>query len=396
MTMGDFETPREESPRPGVFRLDALDGLRGLACLLVYFTHLGQNLRLGPLVVLGFTGVQIFFVLSGFLMFSPFVSALLGKRPMPDWRSYAIRRFTRIYPPYFVALVLFTAMRHVSKTRLPTTDNLIAHIFLIFNYSERSYFFTINAVFWSLAIEAQFYLVLPVVVWLATRLVGRAGWAPLVATVLGFYLVGLVMRGVEYHLTPDSLADEPRFWSVLAYLDLFGAGMLVALLKPVLGARLREAWRPRWWLILVGVAIFLASNLWSDMVAPGGWQSGRSVLYTVGFPVAICLGIALVLLSMVSWPDGRFPVLSWKPLVWVGTISYSIYLYHIGVQYALLLVFGRMGWDLGPTGMLVFSLGALVPTLAVSAILFSLVEQPAMRWGARYSFHKTASSVTTE
>ncbi len=236
---------------------------------------------------------------------------------------------------------------------------------------------------------------LPLALWVATRVFGRGGWAPLVATVACFYVVGLVARGVEFTFSPETAKEEPRFWTVLAYLDLFGAGMLVALLKPLWGVRLRDSPRARWGLIAAGLAIYLAANAWSAAVAPENWQRGVTLEYTLGFSLVLCFGIALGMMSIVSWPEGRVPVLTWKPLVWVGTISYSIYLYHIGVQFALMILSNRLGWNFLQIGMVAFGLIALVPTLAVSATMFYLVEQPAMRWGAKYSFHKAASTVTS-
>lgn len=389
--------PGLESPsRPGVARLDALDGLRGIACLLVYFSHLGHNFRIGPVPLLGFTGVLIFFVLSGYLMFMPIVRSIGEGRGLPNWRRYAIRRFTRIYPPYLVALMVFTGLRYIypGNVKRPSLENVVEHVFLVFNYGDSGYFYSINAVFWSLAIEAQFYLVLPLVVWAATFLFGHSGRVPLIAVVTAFFLMGLVFRGLEFgnSLAVDSLTSS-RFWSVFSYLDLFGAGMLVALLELSLGRRLHDATWLRLGLMLGGLAVYLLMNVWSEAVSPSGWQKGDSLFYTLGFPLVQCMGVSAIIAAVVNWPGGRVPVLSWKPMVWVGTISYSIYLYHIGVELAFMEACGRLHWKFYAYGMGLFGLAILGPTLAFSALMFFLVEQPAMRWGARFSFHRSPSDV---
>src|SRR5581483_8951223 len=137
-------TPRPNPGPPIPDRNDALDGLRAVACLMVFVYHVGYAQLRPPLVFLGFTGVHVFFVLSGYLLFRPFLPGLLGERPLPDWRRYAIRRFLRIYPAYAVCLVVSSLARVAAHDKPPTVGNFVGHLLLVFNYTDRSNFFTIN------------------------------------------------------------------------------------------------------------------------------------------------------------------------------------------------------------------------------------------------------------
>ena len=193
----------QDSPRDLAGRDGALDGLRGIACLLVYVHHLGLALGRWPLTIPGYVGVDLFFVLSGYLMFGPIVAALAeGRREVIPWRRYAIRRFSRIYPPYLVALLIFSAFRHAEGAKGPGDLSLISHTLMLFNYTDRAEFFRINIAFWTLAIEAQFYLVLPLAVAISSRIWGRQrGWAAAWSVSCGFVAAGLVARGLAFALT---------------------------------------------------------------------------------------------------------------------------------------------------------------------------------------------------
>lgn len=374
-------------------RDDVLDGLRAVACLLVYFGHLALNPSWGPVGVLGYTGVHLFFVLSGYLMFGPFLGAFLGTRPWPGWRGYAIRRFTRIYPPYFVALVIFSWMRYLDGNHPPGPGSFISHALLVFNFTDVTEFYRILAVFWSLAIEAQFYAVLPLGVMLARRVFPERGRLAAWSVVIGFIVTGLAIRGLEYVGTSDSISAQinPRFRTVFAYLDMFGAGMMAACLAQGRRSELERRPMLRFALIGLGVVLFVASASWAKNVAPKGWFLGPDLFFTVVFPLSICLGGALVVLGVVTRPAGASCLpLDWRPLVLIGEISYSLYLYHLGVHVLAWKVFGRFG--ISPVGgtyhLLALALLALPPTLAFSALMYALVERPALRWGARYSLHR--------
>ena len=381
----------------------ALDGVRAVACLLIYFYHLGLNVIRPPLVVEGFTGVTVFFVLSGYLLYGPFAGALLGGRTFPGWRSYLIRRLTRIYPPYLASLAVYTAVRYAleairpggTRSSPPGLGNLASHALLVFNYGDRREFYGICGVFWSLAIEAQFYWLLPIVCAVAFRLGARGRWSG-ATPVLLFGAVGPVSRAlesryfVEHHLS-DAL---PRFVAVTSYLDLFAAGMALAVLsKADGGGRWRAPAVARWAILGLGVAGFLAAENWSLAATnlKSDWQTTPAFAYTVFYPSASSASSALVLLALVTRPGVGAGPLTWRPLVRLGEVSYSLYLYHVLVQMGVILAVTPGRRYPGPWENFNTALLALVPTLVVAALGYRLVERPALAWGLKHSSHPAAA-----
>ena len=169
---------------------------------------------------------------------------------------------------------------------------------------------------------------------------------------------------------------------------------------------------PAWWqrrpaavgLIVGGVALFFAANDWCAVAGGGGWQSSSSTLFLVGFPTVLSAAVAMVLLGLLSVADrqaaaGRASSQWWatwpaRGLYAVGVISYSLYLYHVGVQFFVFRL------DLFPsasfhTRAAVNAAVALIPAVAVSAGLYHAVERPSLRWVARIRGRRPANLVTT-
>src|SRR5882724_8888930 len=231
-------------------RDEALDGLRAIAALMVVFFHCGVEFRLPPFVIPGYSGVHLFFVLSGYLISRPFWARLLNGQPLPSWRTYAVRRFVRIYPTYFVALIVFVAMRLAGHLHTPTFIDVVLHVLLVFNWGTPAQFLAINIAMWTLAIEAQFYFILPLAAGLGRMLTPTRGRLAALLIVLAFVLIGWVSRGLEYRAT---LPGELRFRLPFSFLDLFAMGMFVAYLELTQAAYLRGR-RPLRGALLLGAA----------------------------------------------------------------------------------------------------------------------------------------------
>ncbi len=355
----------------------ALDGWRCFACLLVYCFHKNINVNYGFVVVRGFTGVHMFFVLSGYLLSTPYLAAILAGRKLPSWRGYFQRRFLRIYPPYVVSLALFLAARALAHDKLPSFANLVGHLTLTFNYFDKSLFYSINAVYWSLAIEAQFYALLPVVCWVTARASARrpdaAVWG-LLGLMLG---VGVASRAAEC-LGASPRVDGVQYTAITSYLDWFAAGMAVAYLEQRASGWFRAVrWRGLA-ALAAGLALFLTANSWFGAVAARTGET-EDVLLSVGFPTVVCVGLGLILLSVCCAPASRWSLLRLAPVVWIGNISYSFFLYHIGVQVAVQRAFPMRSIPLGFQNDLAQALASLPPALVVSAAMFYLVERPCLR-----------------
>lgn len=162
-----------------------LDGLRGLAILLVFFYHVGCDVfgsysvkwnglwrdfscssgwLLFP-VSIGWLGVAVFFVVSGFC-----IQLTISNKNSINWAEFFTRRILRVYPPYLIALVLFcTIFPFFGWSALPKLRDVMSHLLLIQNIIKGS-FMAINPSMWSIAIEIQLYLIFPIFCFLVSRL----------------------------------------------------------------------------------------------------------------------------------------------------------------------------------------------------------------------------------
>jgi peptidoglycan/LPS O-acetylase OafA/YrhL len=238
------------------WELPALDGLRALAILMVICCHsvyqvaplLGNNqVRADTLGAFGFTGVFLFFVLSGFLLFLPYARALLASASWPSARRFYERRALRILPVYLVVLALLLFI-YISVGRTTTPQALALTPLLLFNMlPAANYLVTvINPPFWTLAIEWQFYLLLPWIALGLAKLVGRRrGRARVVRLAWGLGLLvvsGLLLRflaAIAHYSTgldnPAAVPGLPGFLLSIFFgargrqLDVFAVGMGLSL-----------------------------------------------------------------------------------------------------------------------------------------------------------------------
>ena len=221
-----------DSPR----RVDALDGLRAVAALSVVGYH--SWLYTLPRVSTGAhhtttdliwhelrLGLVLFFVLSGFLLYLPWVRAARESGQAPSVIAYALRRAARIVPAYWIAVLGSIALlwSHAGEpgVRLPPSGDL--WLFAVFgqNFNEAT-LLKLNAPLWTLAVEATFYVVLPLLGWLALR-AGR--WAGAVAAPLAFGLLGVLYNwhySSKHGLSPTVSKLLP------AMAPYFAVGMLAA------------------------------------------------------------------------------------------------------------------------------------------------------------------------
>jgi peptidoglycan/LPS O-acetylase OafA/YrhL len=358
-------------------RLLGIEGVRGIAAssILVYHVWLygapdGKQIDLGPATKAFenlLAGVTLFFVLSGFLLFRPYVAAALRGTATPSLRGYLRNRTLRIVPAYW-AILAFVALV-LQHELLSHPQQLLANAFLSQDYVP-SYIFGPGIVpAWSLAIEVVFYLAVPVLGLMAIRGARRAGAN---ATVAAFVPVAAMLAlGVASKVALHQAPALGHVWSLAfpSHADWFSAGMALAVLRVLWeDDRLRL---PRLWrigsvvgalaIVVVTLKLYYAGHLNAlDDQSPIAW--------------ACALLLATVVLSP---PTARVVrVLTLRPFVAVGLASYSVFLWHDPLVRALrehgLTVAGRGG----------FALNLLVVALLAgigSALTYRYVEQPALR-----------------
>jgi peptidoglycan/LPS O-acetylase OafA/YrhL len=348
----------------------ALDGLRGLACAAILVLHVwmfdhgdAHTATKGAVdVVAGELrlGVALFFVLSGFLIYRPFVAAALDGRAAPRLGRYALRRAARILPGYWAAVLgsfaLLTVIDHpylVGLGELPR--------FLLFAQNQSTE--TLNRLdppLWTLAVEASFYVLVPVVGLAVARLGRRHGaQAALAGALLGLG-AALAAAGASGGW-PETVTT-----SLLGNLTPFAAGALAAVL---LHGRRLEC-RAGLALAGAGVALVLADGAWHGLAL--GPHDVRALLGDL----PACLGFAALIAALAGAPL-RAGALTRGPLAVLGTLSFGIYLWHFPVIYALRAL------DRWPSELGLALTATLAPTLALAAISWLALERPALRWASR-------------
>lgn len=351
-------------------RIAALDGLRGLAIIAVVLFHAGVAPVRG-----GFLGVDLFFVLSGFL-----ITDLLLAEPL-QLRRFWSRRARRLLPP-LLALVAVCAVsiRFFSaagdRARL-SLDGLSALTYVSnwrFALGGRGYFDQTALPSpllhtWSLSIEEQFYLLWPLVVALAahrrrpTVIVGAvAGAAAVASWTLSIALGGHGVPSARAYYGTDTRAHAIFVGAALAAAYATWGGTSVSTPSGMAPAPL--AARKRALLTVVGVGALLAIfAMWSLVDGQSRWL-GR------GGVVAVDLTAAAVIAAVVLHPEGILSrALSLPALVWVGIVSYSVYVWHWPID--LLLTHGRTG--LSRTPLLGVRLAA---TAAAGVVSWRFIERP--------------------
>src|SRR5690349_17563882 len=337
-------------------RLHALDGLRGLAALTVVVLHVWMytdanwprpgrtdllDRAIGELRI----AVVLFFVLSGFLLASPWVR---GK--VPSLGAYALRRFARIAPAYWAAVLGSVLLIHdsghgrdIDLHDLPKFMLFVANVFP----ETRN---QLDPPLWSLHIEVSFYVVLPLI-----------GLALLRAKRQWLVCFALILAGLAWTTAGAIHAWPPEAtWTLPSYLGAFAAGILAATVKP------KEDLAPFKLALVVfgGTAAVVANATWHS--AGGTGVPGHAV---GDLPAA--LGFAAIVWGIAARP-GR--LLSSAPLRVLGTLSFGIYLWHMPVLYALQL------HDRFPVRFLPAVAWVLPLTFALAIASWFVIEKPAIAW----------------
>jgi len=397
-----IETPLEQPPviesgveppaprRPP--RFPAFDGLRAIAAVTVVGVHVAFVSGLTPRARTGVgmytarleIGVSVFFLISGFLLYRPFVVAHLAGVRKPRTGAFWLRRLLRIVPAYWLALFITTSVLHAGPGIGPGGWKAYASHYLFLQIYFPSQDLRGITAAWSLCVEMTFYLFIP----LYAALLGRRRSRRTDAQTLRLELAGLVvMLAVSYGWRLFILrfqAHTPYYrlatvW-LPAYLDLFALGMGLAVVSAWMHHRDHEtAWLGTRWFPWVAWACALTcfwavSNIGSPVI-PVYFESyldiARQTLYS--------LFAFFLLLPAVFGPQGRGGIrrfLQWWPMASLGVVSYGIYLWHETWIYRILGAGGFHDFTLEFWAFFVAVLGLTIITASVS---YFVLEKPALR-----------------
>jgi peptidoglycan/LPS O-acetylase OafA/YrhL len=340
----------------------------------------------------GFLGVDIFFVLSGFLITSLLLDEL-GRTGRIDLGGFWIRRARRLLP----ALVLMVLMVAVGRQFFSPEavaglrDDAVATFCWVANWmfvADKTDYFSQGAPpsplqhAWSLGVEEQYYIIWPLVliavaVSLAARARRRRRWATLGGVRLTVFLLAtfgaLASAAAAILLASDATRDRVYFGTDTRAQALLAGAAASALLVGDWSS-LNRGWSPirsRWGRVAARLLPVIGMVL---LAAAAHYAIGSAREFRGGLLIAVSVAAVLVVAPAALDPRGPVAtVLAWRPLVWLGTISYGVYLWHWPIF--LVLSGERTGWS----GLSLFGLRC-VATLAVATVSWRLIEQPVRRW----------------
>ncbi len=330
----------------------AIEALRGFAALVVVAAHYARFLTSQP-GAWGFasTGVDLFFVLSGYVFAPYFFGKPLAVGP------HLVRRFFRLYPLYLLALLAYAGLKEPDPL---AWSHFWAHVFMAHTLQSMEVAFFYNPAFWSLPPEVEFYLVLPLLAWALAR--RRFAW--LFGLALALHLA-LALAGVPGDgATPRALATV----HLPGLLIEFCLGAWAATLARGRASRGAALWRLAGgiaWLALMCVAYAAWIAGGRDQSAPP-WITGN-----IGLGAAV--GYALVVSALATRADG---LRDWRARLFLlaGQLSYGVYLFHNAAAQLVERAWPHAsGWPA--------LLASLALTLLVSFALHHAVEAPARNFG---------------
>lgn len=352
----------------GIRYIPAIDGLRAVAVIAVMLYHLGFKWIPG-----GFLGVDLFFVISGYVITRLLLDSIQRSGGL-DLRAFYIARIRRLLPPLVFMIITTTIV--VGLWAPDTMRRFLGDApfalfggmnwWLVFRHTD--YFEAIGRPpllqhTWSLGVEAQFYLVWPLILLLVLKYFGKNKIPGAALIIAAFSGIALLFVSLQVDAASASQVSHVYFGTDTHSIGLFlGAALAVSWVPQ----NLQETVNQKAQDFIDGIGVFgflgiIASFLFVDETDP--------TLYKLAFPLAGIFGCAII--TSIVHPASRFaPILSSKPFVWIGERSYAIYLWHWVVFQVT-----RPNYDLEGSEWALYALRILI-VFALADISLRLVELP--------------------
>lgn len=328
-------------------------GLRGIAALAVVMHHYRQNLT--PALdldkyTLAFDGagafVDLFFVLSGFILAANYNHWFANGIKASDATTFLRKRLARIYPLHLATLALMLLLLIVNGQRLPLTSDLLENFFLIHAWGMNEVYI-LNFPSWSISAEWMLYLLFPILAYLCSGTTSRVLLFTL--AICAYFALFIFGDGLEL--------DEPL--SLWRAIPAFVIGMALFVHREKVDG-LTPALRSGMQIVTFGlIAMLLHFGILSILLVP---LFAVLVILTRGDKGVLSLGMG------------------WSPFVWLGEISYSIYMLHVPVRAVMYLVFGKLALSTDdPNCAVAFVVSCLTVTICCGVLSYRWFESPARR-----------------
>lgn len=364
-------SPRVANTTPPLGYLPSLDGIRAIAVLAVMVFHSAL-----PWLPGGFLGVDVFFVLSGFLITTLLLQEV-ERTGRIHFGAFYLRRARRLLPALGVVLVasavLVVLFAPDAAARL--REDIVASTFYVTNWwnilSDQSYFEAMGRPpmlqhLWSLGLEEQFYLIWPAVLLFVFRRKGRDGVRKIALVGAAASTIWMIILSFAMGMPTDHDPSRLYFGSDTHAMTILAGAALATVWRPrALPKRLAPG--PTAALSAIGIGAF-AVMFWCFFAV----DESSALLYRGGF--TLFAGVCVVAIAIATHPAiGAARVLGNKPMVYIGKRSYGLYLWHWPIFLVL-----RPGIDIGWTGLPAFGLQFAL-TLVAAELSYRYIEMPIRR-----------------
>lgn len=378
---------------PGGKRIPELDGLRGLAIFLVILCHyIGDpphgprhawGSRLASFLAQGAVGVDLFFVLSGFLI----GGILLNSRTSPRYyTTFYLRRFHRIIPLYYSWILIFGLAWVAAHTfggavgaEFRTTTPFWTYFLFLQNYFDgstmvQSYFLTPT---WSLAVEEQFYLIAPPLI----RNLSTKNLTRLMAAVIPLCLLFRFWLASSYGENYDFWGVRAAYFWTPCRADDLALGVLIAIIwaSPSAKQWVHDRVRSLYVSLIACGLLIVCLEPW--LLKPNSFVAATCGRTAIGFFFVFLMVVLLV--DRVSFLARIFRL---GPLRELGKISYCVYIIHEGIHWTVFEIVRHDTPRFDSWPSVGVTLLALIATIAVAELSWHFFEHPLIRRGHRYSY----------
>jgi peptidoglycan/LPS O-acetylase OafA/YrhL len=381
-------SPAPEAPRasrgPQAPRIAYADAFRAIAILgvvihhIAELTHLQVHSRSRSADWLGVWGVDCFFVLTGYLLSKPYLRAIVDRSPFPSTREFLTRRLLRIYPLYLASLVIIVADAIIRGAPVSVTS-VLAHVTMTHGFFP-PYIMEINAPLWTMAVDAQFYAVLPIVAICVAHALRRQQLEDRARGVWVILIVGSVLSVLARALTLGHVLPTGN-WSLItaASRNVVGMGSEFAI---GVALALREMRQPLpsqkqftyCMMLVAGLLLFIL------LAADEHDTTNRSAAVAMNAIKDLIGGLSagLLLYGCIRGNFARLEhVIQSRVVGGAAALSYAIYLFHYPILDRAVETYGRP--LVAPVSALFFSLLVALPILLIAYAAHTWIEKPFLR-----------------
>lgn len=375
-------------------RVPELDGLRGIAIGMIiiwhYFTTVVRSqpgsafAYLQSATRLTWSGVDLFFVLSGFLIGGILLN---GRGATNYFRVFYRRRFFRIVPIYIAVLIVFPFLAMLRHHALSTTTTVASPPWYMYWTFTQNLWMAANSslgansleMTWSLAVEEQFYLTLPL-------LVSVLSLRQLRRTILAGIVLAPLLRLTIHFLWPQNWGAVYALMPCRADSLLLGVFVTMLVRDPIAKARIQDCT-----LLSFAFAVLLLGTLFLLLRGP---DYSSPLMSTLGYSWLALLYATTLLLSVIRPGNALSKILRLKWLGWLGSIAYGTYLFHQGIQRIVCRLFSAYPPVVTGLYSVLIMFVALAVTLVAAQVSWTYFEKPLVRFGHRTDYKLVRNSAT--